>query len=142
MDTLRVGVIGLGGRGRGLIGDAVLPQEFVELTAVCDCYEDRAESAAELCVERGYPRPKTFTDHKEMLASGLVDAVVVSTSWQTHVPVAIDAMNAHVAVGIEVGGACTLDQCYDLIRTQKATGTPFGFLETAAMTNAKRRCCA
>lgn len=42
---LRVGLIGLGARGSSLLESVLLPMEDVEITAVCDVYEDRTASA-------------------------------------------------------------------------------------------------
>ena len=44
MENVRVGFIGLGNRGKSLL-DVVLAQNE-SVTAVCDLYADRAESAA------------------------------------------------------------------------------------------------
>ena len=45
---LRVGLIGLGARGSSLLESVLLPMEDVEITAVCDVYEDRTASATAL----------------------------------------------------------------------------------------------
>ena len=50
-DKLNVGIIGYGSRGLGLLESVILALEKVNVTAVCDSYEDRAEQAAET-VER------------------------------------------------------------------------------------------
>ena len=43
-----LGLIGLGGRGIGLLKTVFLHHEDVEFAAVCDVYEDRCQEAAEL----------------------------------------------------------------------------------------------
>ena len=43
MGKIKIGYIGLGGRGLSLLKDVVLPQNVAEVTAVCDVYNDRAE---------------------------------------------------------------------------------------------------
>ena len=63
-----------------------------------------------------------------MLHSG-VDAVIVATSWASHVEVALAAMQNGVAVGIEVGGTHNLDDMRKLVQTYEKTKTPFMFLE-------------
>lgn len=47
MEKLRVGVIGLGNRGHGLMKEVILQMPMVEVTAVCDAYADRAEEGGE-----------------------------------------------------------------------------------------------
>ena len=64
-----------------------------------------------------------------MLAIPHLDAVVVSTSWETHIPIAIDAMKAGVRPGVEVGAAYSLDQLWQLVRTSEETGVPCMLLE-------------
>ena len=48
MEKLRVGVIGLGSRGHGLMKEVILQMPMVEVTAVCDAYADRAEEGGRL----------------------------------------------------------------------------------------------
>ena len=42
--TVRLGILGLGGRGIGQM-KVLLDMDDVEVTAVCDVYEDRVEQA-------------------------------------------------------------------------------------------------
>ena len=46
MEKLRVGVIGLGSRGHGLMKEVILQMPMVEVTAVCDAYADRGGADA------------------------------------------------------------------------------------------------
>ena len=129
MEKIRLGLIGLGNRGTYLMETSILPQnDLIALTAVCDVYEDRVQRALDMAKEKGQS-PKGFTDYRDLLASGLVDAVIISTAWEPHCDISCDAMEAHVAVGCEVGGFYSLDDCYRLIHTQRRTGTPFMLLE-------------
>lgn len=127
MENVRVGFIGLGNRGKSLL-DVVLAQNE-SVTAVCDLYADRAESAANKVEEKSGKRPTEYTDYKKLLADESVDAVVISCAWEDHVMIAVDAMKAGKAVGLEVGGAYSVHQCWELVKTQEATGVPFMFLE-------------
>jgi predicted dehydrogenase len=128
METIRVGLIGLGCRGRDLLRTSLLTLPQVNVTAVCDLYEDRVQSTLDYLKEKEIDA-KGFTNYQELLASGLVDAVIVATAWESHLPISCAAMEASIAVGCEVGGAYTLDDCYRLIDTQERTGTPFMMLE-------------
>ena len=51
MKELKVGFIGLGARGMVLLKDIVLKMEEVSVTAVCDVYEERVQSAAEAVLD-------------------------------------------------------------------------------------------
>ncbi len=129
MDIVRVGVIGLGGRGAGILQPVIFENEKVRLTAVCDVYEDRVTSAQEAAEKAGFARPFGTTDYHELLARADVDAVLIVCSWEDHVRVAIDALHAGKPVGMEVGGAYTVEECFALVHAQEETKTPFMFLE-------------
>ena len=127
MENVRVGFIGLGNRGKSLL-DVVLAQNE-SVTAVCDLYADRAESAANKVEEKSGKRPAEYTDYKKLLVDESVDAVVISCAWEDHVMIAVDAMRAGKAVGLEVGGAYSVHQCWELVKTYEETKVPFMFLE-------------
>ena len=128
MEKVRMGFVGLGGRGRGNM-NLVLTMPDVEVTAVCDLYEDRVERAAKDCQQKKGNDPYRTTDYKELIKRDDVDAVIVTSAWESHIPIAIAAMKAGKAVAMEVGGAYSLNDCFDLVRTQEQTGSPFYFLE-------------
>ena len=128
MDRVRFGVIGHGCRGYGLLR-MLLTLDDVDIVAVCDKYEDRVESAYASANElRGFTPFKT-TDYKELLVLDNVDAVLISTDWELHIPFAIEAMKAGKAVALEVGGAYSVQECFDLVDTWEKTRVPFMFME-------------
>ena len=129
MEHLRVGIIGLGQRGFSMVSD-VFPQiDMIRVTAVCDFYEDRVKSAATSLELAGFPRPFETTDYKQLLKKDLIDCVVVTTSWKYHTEVVTCCMERGIPVGSEVGGAYTLDECWQLVKTYEKTKTPYMFLE-------------
>ncbi len=128
-DTLRIGFIGLGGRGYGLLEVLLIPMEDVQIPAVCDKYEDRREKGAE-AVRKAKGTPcAAYADYHDVIHHPDVDAVIVATSWQDHVAIAIDAMRAGKPVAFEVGGAYSIADCYRLVRTREETGVPCMMLE-------------
>lgn len=129
MKNLNVGIIGLGNRGYWLMKDVILLMPDIKVTAVCDVYEDRNEKAAALTEELCGHRPAMETDYKKLIARDDVDIVVITCAWEGHVQIAIEAMEAGKAVGMEVGGAYSIKQCWDLVDTYEKTKTPFMFLE-------------
>ncbi len=131
MEKVKLAVVGLGSRGYGILRDLVLNMDNAVVTAVCDLYEDRVIRAAE-CVEKAYGegnRPFTSSDYKEVLDRDDVEAVLILSAWESHFPVAIYAMERGIAVGMEVGGAYSVDDCWKLVHTYEKTKTPFMFLE-------------
>jgi predicted dehydrogenase len=58
-----------------------------------------------------------------------LDAVLVFSSWTSHIEIAIAAMKAGKRVAIEVGGATSIDSCWRLVHTSEETGIPCMLLE-------------
>ena len=50
-----------------------------------------------------------YTDYRKLVARPDLDAVVVTSSWQTHARIAEAAMRAGKYAAIEVGGASSLE---------------------------------
>lgn len=127
-EQINVGVIGLGGRGRGLL-NTLLGIENVQIIAVSDLIEDRCQQGVEAVEKATGKTPFSTLNHKEILAMEEIDAVIIPSSWVDHVHIAIDAMKAGKYAGFEVGGAYSLDECWELVRTHEETGVPCMMLE-------------
>ena len=128
MKQINIGFIGMGCRGK-LLSSIVADMEEANIVTVCDLYEDRQREAAEAIEKKSGKRPKTCGDYHELLKDDTIDAVIIAASWEAHVPVAIDCMQAGKVTALEVGGAYTVEDCYALVEAQERTGTPFMFLE-------------
>lgn len=124
----KLGVIGLGGRGRGLL-ECLLGMEDVEITAICDQYEERLELGLEIVQKSGRTLADGYSDYKKLLAREDLQGVIIATTWVTHAEIAIAAMKAGKYAGIEVGGAASLEECWELVRTSEQTGMPCMLLE-------------
>lgn len=130
-DVVRVAFIGLGGRGYSLLRSCVLRMhDDVEVVAVCDSYEDRAERGKKAVMgsKRGNI-PVSSTNYKDVIGLPEVDCVLIATSWEDHIKIAIDAMRLGKWVAMEVGGAYNLQDCYDLVKTYEETGSHCMLLE-------------
>lgn len=128
MEKIRMGVIGFGCRGCDMTYN-LLRFDDVEVTAICDKYADRVENGINITKEKKGYTPFGTQDYKELLSRDDVDAVYIATDWCMHFPIAIDAMKAGKAVALEVGGAYSVDDCWELVDTYEKTGTPFMFME-------------
>ncbi len=129
MNKVKIAVIGLGSRGKFMLEKLLIKMDNVEIVSVCDLYDDRAQMGADTVEKAGGKRPFTTNDYREAICVEGVQAVLVLTAWESHFPIAIYAMERGVAVGMEVGGAYSVDDCWELVRTYERTKTPFMFLE-------------
>ena len=111
--TVRVGLLAY-----GAIGDehnrAVLATPGMTLTAVCDTNAQRLEAALMIS-----PEAKTFSDANEMLSSGEIDLVVVSTPPNSHYDWATQALSQGIHVVLEKPMALTTEQCDELMALAK-----------------------
>ena len=96
MEKVRFGIIGVGNMG------SIHSKNFLEgkvengvLTAICDLKPEKIEKVKAL---PGAENVATFSDYKEMLASGLIDVCVVAVPHYFHPQMTIDALNAGLNV--------------------------------------------
>jgi predicted dehydrogenase len=126
--NIKIGIAGTGSRGLFLL-TLLCSLEGVSVTGVCDLYEDRRLAAlGTAAAARPGVAVKAYADYRELIKSG-IDAVIVATSWDTHIPIAVYAMEEGVIPGIECGGASSLDECRRMVRASETTGVPLMFLE-------------
>ena len=111
MKDIKIGFIGLGGRGYSLMRWVVLEQGE-HVTAVCDVYEDRTKAGADAVEEAGCERPAEYLDYHDVIKDEKVNTIIIATAWESHVEIALAALYAGKAVAMEVGGAYTLKDCY------------------------------
>ncbi len=94
MEKVRFGIIGVGNMGSQHANKFLSGQiENGVLTAICDLKAEKMEAVKKV---KGGENLATFADYKEMLASGLIDAVVVAVPHYFHPPICIDALNAGI----------------------------------------------
>src|SRR3954469_21786974 len=60
-ETVRMGLIGAGGRGGGMVKE-FLACENLRVTAVCDINKEHADKAAAAVTQRGQNPPATYTE--------------------------------------------------------------------------------
>ena len=106
---IRVGLLAYGAIGHEH-NLAVQNTKGLELAAVCDMNPERVAAALELA-----PDAATFSDATEMLNSGLLDLVVISTPPNTHYQWAKESLSRGIHVVLEKPMALTVDQCDELI---------------------------
>lgn len=127
---IRIGMIGMGPRGINLLQTSVLPlcDKEIELVILCEIYADRLEDAAKEAEKATGKRPLTTNDSNVVLSSD-IDAVIITSGWESHVELAVAAMKKGIMPGIEVGGAYSIEDCWRLVRTYEETGIHCMMLE-------------
>lgn len=114
LPAVRIGVIGAGIMGRKHAA-FIAREETAELAAVADPFSDK------LAAECGVPH---FTDHRELLGSGLVDAVIVASPNPAHVGTALDCLAAGVPCLLEKPVATSVEEALELSRTAAQSPVP------------------
>ncbi len=118
-DRIRIGTIGVGGRGSHVTGYfARIGEETggVEIAAVCDVWRKRVNLNKKRFHCDGY------LDYKELLARDDIDAVLIATPDHWHATMAIEAMKAGKDVYLEKPMCHTIDEARRLVETVKETG--------------------
>lgn len=131
-DHIQIGFIGTGLRGRNHVNN-LLDHPKVQCVAICDIDPDAIDRASKIIEAKGQSKPTVYSNHErayeDMLAKENLDAVVIATNWRWHTPMSLAAMEAGVYVGVEVSGAFSVDECWELVRTHERTGTHLMFME-------------
>ena len=124
MDSVRIGVVGLGMRG----ADAANRLTFVpgaRITAICDIDTSRVNKVMARYAARNYGPVATYGGEeeswKQLCEDPNVDLVYVVTDWKHHTPIAKYAMEQGKHTAIEVPAASTLEEIWDLVNTSEKT---------------------
>ena len=125
----RIAMIGLGGRGYGLLRLNLVHMKNVEVVGICDVYQDRIDKAIEKVKKVCGNTPKGSTNYKDFLHDENVDIIMITCAWEGHIDIAVEAMQAGKFVAMEVGGAYSVEDCWRLVDTYEQTKTPLMMLE-------------
>ncbi len=124
-DTLKVGLIGCGGRGNGAAVNAANADANVKITALCDAFEDRIQASLKALNEELKDKCQVESDHcfsgldgyKQLMASDVDVVLLCSTPYfrPDHMEAAVRA-NKHIfcekPISTDVAGALrVLEAC-------------------------------
>lgn len=118
---IKVGLVGA--RSKSTILGFKAMADKVEISAVCDLNEDVAKKIA-----FDHNIPNFYRVYEDMLESD-IDALVISTPMQLHVPQAILALQAGKHVLSEVTAGVTMDELWWLIEAVEASGKTYMMAE-------------
>jgi predicted dehydrogenase len=124
MNSVRVGIVGIGNMGSGhakyLYENEV---NGAQLTAVCDCRPERLQWA-----EKNMPNVLRFANVEELLASQSVDAIIVATPHYSHPELAIQAFKLGLHVLIEKPAGVYTKEVRIMNEVAKQSGKVFGIV--------------
>ena len=124
IENVRIGFIGLGMRGPDAV-DRMTYIDGVTVVALCDIEPDRVEKVQKDILEaKGLPRAAAYTGRegwRELCERKDIDLVYICTNWQTHVPMAVYAMQCGKHVAVEVPAATSLEECWQLVDVAEQT---------------------
>ena len=111
MEKVRLGIIGVGNMGSGHINNILAGKcPEIEVTAVADRRESRREWAREKL-----PETKIFNEGSDLIASGLVDAVLIAVPHYQHPVLAQDAFKHGLHAMVEKPAGVYTLQVRDMI---------------------------
>lgn len=124
LDVVRVGLIGVGARGSGHLAH-MLALEGVDVRAICDNHAPTLQAAQAQFSKLGKPVPASYGkddhDYRNLLDRKDLDVVIISTPWDWHAPMCVEAMNKGIHVLVEVPAALTVEECWQLVDTAERT---------------------
>lgn len=124
LDTVRIGIIGLGMRGISAVERFVhIPN--VEIKAICDIRPEMTLRAEKVLADAGKEKPASYHGQEDLWKKVCeredIDLIYVVTDWENHANIGVYAMEHGKHVAIEVPAAMTLDEIWDLVNTSEKT---------------------
>ncbi len=116
LGAIKIGVIGCGDRGRGLIQMLNQSPDKFEVVAICDILDFRLSQAQKLCKLS----VKSYTDYKTLLDHNNVDAVVIAVPLNLHYPIGVAVLNANKHLYLEKTMTYTIDEALNLVKLAKS----------------------
>ena len=115
-NKIKIGVIGCGDRGKGLIHIAQqLSQEF-ELRGIADVLDFRIKETLQ---QPGAAGVKSYADYRDLLNDPQITAVFISTPLNMHFPIASDALKAGKHVYLEKTMTYDIPEAFALVELMK-----------------------
>ncbi len=128
MKEIRVGLVGLGPRGRECWAKHFGQMEGYKLVAVCDRFTEQIEKTMR---DVNDPDVASFNDFSTMLKDASLDAVGICSDPDTQVDLAVEALEAGVHVMTEVVAAFTMEDLWRLVAAVEKTGLIYQLGEQA-----------
>ena len=128
LEMINLGIVGACGRGSSF-KVAVDLLENVRVHAVCDINAEDLDRVA-----KHLGAAEKYVAYEEMIEKSELDAVVVATPMQLHVPQAILALQKGIHVLSEVTAGVSVDECKQLVEACKTSSAIYMMAEDFAYT--------
>jgi predicted dehydrogenase len=112
---VRIGIIGTGKRGQGLINTIIETTPGLEVVACCDLIPANLSAA----MAKAGPKAIAYTDYEKLLNNKNIDAVIIATPLYLHYPMSVAALEMKKHVYVEKSMAFTIKESLDLVRRVK-----------------------
>lgn len=123
LEKLNLGIVGAAARGSSFkeVCEAI---DSLRLHAVCDIDPEQLDQSARLIGVS-----EKYVEFEEMLDKSDLDAVIIATPMQFHVPQAIAALRRDIHVLSEVTAGVTVDECEQLVRACRQSNATYMMAE-------------
>lgn len=130
--VIKIGIIGTGFRGQNHI-ELLCARPDVEIAAFADPDKKMIAIAQKILTDAKRNKATEYTngndDYKNLLEKEKLDAVIIATPWEYHIPQALQAIKSGVIAGVEVCGAMNIQECWDLVLLSEQKNIPVMILE-------------
>jgi hypothetical protein len=131
-DKVRVGIIGTGYRGQSHL-EMLCQRTDTVIVAFADPDKQMLADAQKILKDAGRPAAVEYSNgnenFKQLLQRTDIDAVIIATPWEWHIPQALEAIHNGIIPGVEVCGAIKITDCWDIVNASEKTGIPVMCLE-------------
>ncbi len=119
-ETVRVGIIGCGGRARSIVREsAEIPG--MKIVAVCDCFKPAVDRfVQDVGKDKGWA---TYEDFRKMIEEQKLDGVMIETTTHARSWIAVNAMQMGVDTYIEKPMCLTIKEGRHMVNAARKYGT-------------------
>lgn len=115
MKEIRMGIVGLGHRGRAMLSLTKKSFPYVKPVAACDkfrrnWYDSETAETANIAFGKDFPEVSFYTDYDRMLEEGELDVVIVETGADVHTEFCIRALQKNINVLTDIPVVASLEE--------------------------------
>lgn len=113
----------------GIIGSGMMGQEHIRNIALLDgcqvsAVADPDEGMRALSVQTSGGQAQAFADYKDMLSSGLCDALLIAAPNDTHHAILLDVLSTNLPILVEKPLCTTSDHCREILARTDSRSAP------------------